>query len=75
MYIDSCPLVCLLTFQAILGDQTVVEGQEVTMSVRMSGQPKPMLYWYVETKHPILKSHFKVLSFIHSCGVVIYSFF
>ncbi|XP_049340678.1 striated muscle preferentially expressed protein kinase isoform X2 [Astyanax mexicanus] len=33
------------TFQATLGDQTVVEGQEVTMSVRMSGQPKPMLYW------------------------------
>ncbi|XP_057191382.1 striated muscle preferentially expressed protein kinase isoform X3 [Triplophysa rosa] len=32
-------------FQTILGDQTVIEGQEVTMSVRMSGQPKPMLYW------------------------------
>ncbi|XP_066542039.1 striated muscle preferentially expressed protein kinase-like [Hoplias malabaricus] len=32
-------------FQATLGDLTVVEGQEVTMSVRMSGQPKPMLYW------------------------------
>ncbi|XP_017547020.2 striated muscle preferentially expressed protein kinase isoform X1 [Pygocentrus nattereri] len=32
-------------FQATLGDQTVIEGQEVTMFVRMSGQPKPMLYW------------------------------
>uniref|UniRef100_A0A3P8S6J8 Ig-like domain-containing protein n=1 Tax=Amphiprion percula TaxID=161767 RepID=A0A3P8S6J8_AMPPE len=26
-------------------DQAVIEGQEVTMSVRISGQPKPMLYW------------------------------
>ncbi|KAL2081270.1 hypothetical protein ACEWY4_023123 [Coilia grayii] len=32
-------------FQAIMNDQAVVEGQEVTMSVRMTGQPKPMLYW------------------------------
>ncbi|XP_051998795.1 striated muscle preferentially expressed protein kinase-like [Xyrauchen texanus] len=32
-------------FQAVLGDQTVIEGQEVTLSVRASGQPKPMLYW------------------------------
>ncbi|XP_052004330.1 striated muscle preferentially expressed protein kinase-like [Xyrauchen texanus] len=32
-------------FQAVLGDQTVIEGQEVTMSVRAIGQPKPMLYW------------------------------
>uniref|UniRef100_A0A672RWY2 Striated muscle preferentially expressed protein kinase-like n=1 Tax=Sinocyclocheilus grahami TaxID=75366 RepID=A0A672RWY2_SINGR len=29
----------------VIGDQTVIEGQEVTMSVRVSGQPKPMLYW------------------------------
>ncbi|KAI5608443.1 striated muscle preferentially expressed protein kinase isoform X4, partial [Silurus asotus] len=27
-----------------VGDQTVIEGQEVVMSVRMTGQPKPMLY-------------------------------
>uniref|UniRef100_A0A8C6WGK3 Ig-like domain-containing protein n=1 Tax=Neogobius melanostomus TaxID=47308 RepID=A0A8C6WGK3_9GOBI len=26
-------------------DQSVMEGQEVTMSVRVCGQPKPMLYW------------------------------
>ncbi|XP_067300457.1 striated muscle preferentially expressed protein kinase isoform X2 [Pseudorasbora parva] len=32
-------------FQVVIGDQTVIEGQEVTMSVRVSGQPKPMLYW------------------------------
>uniref|UniRef100_A0A673FZR4 non-specific serine/threonine protein kinase n=1 Tax=Sinocyclocheilus rhinocerous TaxID=307959 RepID=A0A673FZR4_9TELE len=29
----------------VIGDQTVIEDQEVTMSVRVSGQPKPMLYW------------------------------
>uniref|UniRef100_A0A3P8NNC0 non-specific serine/threonine protein kinase n=1 Tax=Astatotilapia calliptera TaxID=8154 RepID=A0A3P8NNC0_ASTCA len=28
-----------------MSDQAVIEGQEVTMSVRISGQPKPMLYW------------------------------
>uniref|UniRef100_A0AAY4BM16 non-specific serine/threonine protein kinase n=1 Tax=Denticeps clupeoides TaxID=299321 RepID=A0AAY4BM16_9TELE len=33
------------SFQATLSDQIIMEGQEVTMSVRMSGQPKPMLYW------------------------------
>ncbi|XP_026127118.1 striated muscle preferentially expressed protein kinase-like isoform X3 [Carassius auratus] len=33
------------SFQVVIGDQTVIEGQEVTMSVRVSGQPKPMLYW------------------------------
>lgn len=40
-----CPSVILLYFQATVGDQTVIEGQEVIMSVRMTGQPKPMLYW------------------------------
>uniref|UniRef100_A0A673JDC2 Striated muscle preferentially expressed protein kinase-like n=1 Tax=Sinocyclocheilus rhinocerous TaxID=307959 RepID=A0A673JDC2_9TELE len=33
------------SFQVFIGDQTVIEGQEVKMSVRVSGQPKPMLYW------------------------------
>ncbi|XP_016301085.1 striated muscle-specific serine/threonine-protein kinase-like [Sinocyclocheilus anshuiensis] len=33
------------SFQVVIGDQTVIEGQEVKMSVRVSGQPKPMLYW------------------------------
>ncbi|XP_045560830.1 striated muscle preferentially expressed protein kinase [Salmo salar] len=28
-----------------MNDQAVIEGQEVTMSVRLNGQPKPMLYW------------------------------
>ncbi|KAL0964076.1 hypothetical protein UPYG_G00318080 [Umbra pygmaea] len=28
-----------------MNDQAVIEGQEVTMTVRISGQPKPMLYW------------------------------
>ncbi|CAL8240298.1 unnamed protein product [Merluccius merluccius] len=32
-------------FLVTISDQAVVEGQEVTMSVRISGQPKPMLYW------------------------------
>ncbi|XP_026073372.1 striated muscle preferentially expressed protein kinase-like isoform X1 [Carassius auratus] len=33
------------SFQVVIGDQSVTEGQEVKMSVRVSGQPKPMLYW------------------------------
>lgn len=32
-------------FLVTMNDQAVIEGQEVTMSVRISGQPKPMLYW------------------------------
>ncbi|KAM9851164.1 striated muscle preferentially expressed protein kinase [Aulostomus maculatus] len=32
-------------FLATMSDQTVIEGQEVTMSVRVCGQPKPLLYW------------------------------
>ncbi|XP_038138859.1 striated muscle preferentially expressed protein kinase [Cyprinodon tularosa] len=32
-------------FLATMTDQAVIEGQEVTMSVRITGQPKPMLYW------------------------------
>ncbi|XP_028993071.1 striated muscle preferentially expressed protein kinase isoform X2 [Betta splendens] len=32
-------------FLATMNDQAVIEGQEVTMSVRISGQPKPLLYW------------------------------
>ncbi|CAG5865938.1 unnamed protein product [Menidia menidia] len=33
------------SFLVTMSDQDVIEGQEVTMSVRISGQPKPMLYW------------------------------
>ncbi|XP_068429339.1 striated muscle preferentially expressed protein kinase isoform X2 [Clinocottus analis] len=33
------------SFLVTMSDQAVIEGQEVTMSVRISGQPKPMLYW------------------------------
>ncbi|XP_036396104.1 striated muscle preferentially expressed protein kinase-like isoform X2 [Megalops cyprinoides] len=33
------------SFLVTLTDQVVVEGQEVTMSVRMQGQPKPIIYW------------------------------
>ncbi|XP_041936881.1 striated muscle preferentially expressed protein kinase isoform X4 [Alosa sapidissima] len=33
------------SFQVTSGDQAVVEGQEVTMSVHVCGQPKPMVYW------------------------------
>ncbi|XP_033472187.2 striated muscle preferentially expressed protein kinase isoform X1 [Epinephelus lanceolatus] len=32
-------------FLVTMSDQAVIEGQEVTMSVRIRGQPKPMLYW------------------------------
>ncbi|XP_077392813.1 striated muscle preferentially expressed protein kinase isoform X1 [Festucalex cinctus] len=32
-------------FLVTMTDQAVVEGQEVTMFVRISGQPKPLLYW------------------------------
>ncbi|XP_044073360.1 striated muscle preferentially expressed protein kinase isoform X2 [Siniperca chuatsi] len=32
-------------FLVTMSDQAVIEGQEVTMSVQISGQPKPMLYW------------------------------
>ncbi|XP_037344276.2 striated muscle-specific serine/threonine-protein kinase isoform X2 [Pungitius pungitius] len=32
-------------FLVTMSDQVVIEGQEVTMSVRISGQPKPLLYW------------------------------
>uniref|UniRef100_A0A3Q2QCW1 Striated muscle preferentially expressed protein kinase-like n=1 Tax=Fundulus heteroclitus TaxID=8078 RepID=A0A3Q2QCW1_FUNHE len=31
-------------FLETITDQAVIEGQEVTMSVRITGQPKPMLY-------------------------------
>ncbi|XP_062384604.1 striated muscle preferentially expressed protein kinase [Sardina pilchardus] len=33
------------SLQVTSGDQTVVEGHEVTMSVHVCGQPKPMVYW------------------------------
>eukprot|EP00063_Salmo_salar_P032852 XP_014007687.1 PREDICTED: striated muscle preferentially expressed protein kinase-like isoform X3 [Salmo salar] len=33
------------SFQAALNDHRVTEGQEVTMSVKVRGQPKPMVYW------------------------------
>ncbi|KAM6986598.1 striated muscle preferentially expressed protein kinase [Aplochiton taeniatus] len=32
-------------FLGTMNDQAVNEGQEVTISIRISGQPKPMLYW------------------------------
>ncbi|XP_031730905.1 LOW QUALITY PROTEIN: striated muscle preferentially expressed protein kinase-like [Anarrhichthys ocellatus] len=32
-------------FLVTMSDQAVIEGQEVTIAVRISGQPKPMLYW------------------------------
>lgn len=31
--------------QVTSADLAVVEGQEVTMSVLVCGQPKPMVYW------------------------------
>ncbi|XP_028940853.1 striated muscle preferentially expressed protein kinase, partial [Antrostomus carolinensis] len=28
-----------------LSDQSVLEGQDVSMSVRVRGEPKPIIYW------------------------------
>ncbi|XP_034034082.1 striated muscle preferentially expressed protein kinase-like isoform X2 [Thalassophryne amazonica] len=33
------------TFQVVPCDQSVNEGQDVVMSVKVGGQPKPMVYW------------------------------
>ncbi|MBN3297320.1 SPEG kinase, partial [Amia calva] len=33
------------SFEVYLSDQTVIEGQDVTMSVRIHGEPKPLIYW------------------------------
>ncbi|XP_041662707.1 striated muscle preferentially expressed protein kinase [Cheilinus undulatus] len=33
------------SFLVTMSNQAVIEGQEVTMSVKISGEPKPMLYW------------------------------
>ncbi|XP_067116591.1 striated muscle preferentially expressed protein kinase isoform X2 [Osmerus mordax] len=34
-----------LSFQVSLTNQVVTEGQEVTMTVKVRGQPKPVIYW------------------------------
>ncbi|KFQ68608.1 Striated muscle-specific serine/threonine-protein kinase, partial [Phaethon lepturus] len=31
--------------QVALSDQSVLEGQDVSMSVRVRGEPKPIIYW------------------------------
>ncbi|KFP48055.1 Striated muscle-specific serine/threonine-protein kinase, partial [Cathartes aura] len=31
--------------QVSLSDQSVLEGQDVSMSVRVRGEPKPIIYW------------------------------
>ncbi|XP_010115248.1 PREDICTED: striated muscle-specific serine/threonine-protein kinase-like, partial [Chlamydotis macqueenii] len=33
------------TFEVALSDQSVLEGQDVSMSVRVRGEPKPIIYW------------------------------
>ncbi|XP_009882457.1 PREDICTED: striated muscle preferentially expressed protein kinase, partial [Charadrius vociferus] len=33
------------TFEVSLSDQSVLEGQDVSMSVRVRGEPKPIIYW------------------------------
>ncbi|XP_056157045.1 striated muscle preferentially expressed protein kinase [Lampris incognitus] len=33
-------------FQVALGDQVVIEGQEVVLAMKAKGQPKPMVYWF-----------------------------
>ncbi|XP_041117494.1 striated muscle preferentially expressed protein kinase-like isoform X2 [Polyodon spathula] len=33
------------SFEVSLSDQAVIEGQDVSLSVRIQGEPKPMIYW------------------------------
>ncbi|XP_071198207.1 striated muscle preferentially expressed protein kinase-like [Salvelinus alpinus] len=47
-------------FQVTMNDQAVIEGQEVTMSVRLNGQPKPMVYWLRDRETIKTDLHHKV---------------
>ncbi|KFQ33292.1 Striated muscle-specific serine/threonine-protein kinase, partial [Mesitornis unicolor] len=38
--------------QVALLDQSVLEGQDVSMSVRVRGEPKPIIYW-LRNRQPV----------------------
>ncbi|KFQ42697.1 Striated muscle-specific serine/threonine-protein kinase, partial [Nestor notabilis] len=38
--------------QVPLSDQSVLEGQDVSMSVRVHGEPKPIIYW-LRNRQPV----------------------
>ncbi|KAM6129578.1 LOW QUALITY PROTEIN: striated muscle preferentially expressed protein kinase [Pterocles gutturalis] len=40
------------TFEVALLDQSVLEGQDVSMSVRVRGEPKPIIYW-LRNRQPV----------------------
>ncbi|NXL56022.1 SPEG kinase, partial [Chordeiles acutipennis] len=40
------------TFEMSLSDQSVLEGQDVSMSVRVRGEPKPIIYW-LRNRQPV----------------------
>ncbi|NWV06008.1 SPEG kinase, partial [Ptilonorhynchus violaceus] len=40
------------TFEISLSDQSVLEGQDVSMSVRVRGEPKPIIYW-LRNRQPV----------------------
>ncbi|NXL01458.1 SPEG kinase, partial [Mesembrinibis cayennensis] len=40
------------TFEVSLLDQSVLEGQDVSMSVRVRGEPKPIIYW-LRNRQPV----------------------
>ncbi|XP_068804933.1 striated muscle preferentially expressed protein kinase isoform X1 [Struthio camelus] len=40
------------TFEVALLDQSVLEGQDVSLSVRVRGEPKPIIYW-LRNRQPV----------------------
>ncbi|XP_065416498.1 striated muscle preferentially expressed protein kinase isoform X3 [Chrysemys picta bellii] len=40
------------TFELALCDQSVLEGQDVRMSIRVRGEPKPIIYW-LRNRQPV----------------------
>ncbi|XP_037999589.1 striated muscle preferentially expressed protein kinase isoform X3 [Motacilla alba alba] len=40
------------SFEVSLSDQSVLEGQDVSMSVRVRGEPKPIIYW-LRNRQPV----------------------
>ncbi|NXK96391.1 SPEG kinase, partial [Formicarius rufipectus] len=40
------------SFEIPLSDQSVLEGQDVSMSVRVHGEPKPIIYW-LRNRQPV----------------------
>ncbi|XP_019378377.1 PREDICTED: striated muscle preferentially expressed protein kinase [Gavialis gangeticus] len=39
-------------FETTLSDQAVLEGQDISMSVRVRGEPKPIIYW-LRNRQPV----------------------